>query len=323
VPTNDHTVPQSYLRRFAQKSKGQAHQIVAAPADHIDRSFLTSVRNVAAVTGFHWGTDLEGVPHHTMEDLMTAIESAAAPAFSAVLVTSFALPARWPPTADVRTRLSWWIAAQIVRTKRQRHRLDYLTGDGRSSRDDAPAPRQVREFSRNNQHLTFIATHLAPLAAILVSKPWGIGFSDTCIATSDAPVILMNGQDADAQLLSVAYWDVILPLDPHRFLIMPTPGSQSERATWTDHRVKLPGGLGTFLVNLVRSVADEQMFWHPGHEPSGVADLPSNGGRLSRPWAGDATYADPEFIIQYHAMDPGTTVERRWLTEHAPPRRGS
>src|SRR5438105_245381 len=89
VTTNDHTVPQSYLRRFARKSRGKAHQVVAAPADDVNASFVTSVRNVAAVQGFHWGVDPEGVEHHVMEDLLTSIETAAAPAFSAVLDTAW------------------------------------------------------------------------------------------------------------------------------------------------------------------------------------------------------------------------------------------
>ena len=76
MTTNDHTVPQSYLRRFARKSRGKAHQVVAAPADDVNASFVTSVRNVAAVQGFHWGVDPEGVEHHVMEDLLTSIETA-------------------------------------------------------------------------------------------------------------------------------------------------------------------------------------------------------------------------------------------------------
>jgi len=77
------------------------------------------------VNGFYWGTDPEGVPQHTMEELMASVEKAAA-SFSAVLDTGWALPERWPPTIDTRVRLSWWIAAQLLCTTRQRHRLDHL-----------------------------------------------------------------------------------------------------------------------------------------------------------------------------------------------------
>jgi hypothetical protein len=78
--------------------------------------------------GFYWGTDIEGVPHHRLEEFLTVIEGESAKAFRRVLDagkvhTDDALPP-WPPRADVRNAISWWIAAQILRTLRQRERLD-------------------------------------------------------------------------------------------------------------------------------------------------------------------------------------------------------
>jgi hypothetical protein len=325
VSTNDHTVPQFYLRRFARKNRGKAHQIIAAPAENLDASFPTSVRNVAAVNGFHWGIDPEGVPHHTMEELMTSIEKAAAPAFNEVLDTAWALPERWPPTLDTRVRLSWWVAAQILRTTRQRHRLDHLADQAaESGLPEAldPAPGPLHKFAQNNRHLAFITEHLAPLAAIVGSKPWGIGFSDACLPTSDVPVVVMNGQDHDNQLLSAAYWDVLVPLDPHRFLIMPTPGSQPDPRTLADHRVKFHPGLGIALGDMLWGAADQHVFWHPDHLPYILEmESRSRGPRLPRPWGGD-THEAPQTIMQYGVMPPGMTVERRWLEEH-PPRRAS
>jgi len=313
MSTNDHTVPQSYLRRFARKNRGKAHQLVAAPVEDVAAGFVTSVRNVAAVKGFHWGVDPDGVEHHVMEDLMTSIETAAAPVFSAILDTSSALPGRWPPKLDDRVRLSWWIAAQILRTKRQRHRLDYLAAragdEGLVQALESPTA-AIDRFVRNNRHLAFITAHLAPLAAIVAGKPWGIGFSDACLPTSDAPVVLMNEHDSEGQLLSVAYWDVVLPLDPHRVLIMPGPGSQLDPATWADHRLKLDGIFGMFVMDLIWSAAEEHVFWHPDHEPPLIRDTAARGPRLPRPWAGD-THSAPQSILQYEALPPGTTVERR------------
>jgi len=151
VSTNDHTVPQFYLRRFARKAKGDAHQIVAARIEELDDAFVTSVRNVAAVNGFYWATDPEGVPQHTMEELMASVEKAAVPAFSEVLDTGWALPERWPPTMETRVRLSWWIAAQLLRATRQRHRLDHLPkeateGGLREALD--PAAGTMHKFAR-------------------------------------------------------------------------------------------------------------------------------------------------------------------------------
>lgn len=319
MSTNDHTVPQFYLRRFALRTRGEAHQIVAAPAEDLDGSFRTSVRNVAAVNGFHWGTDREGMPHHTMEDLMTSIEKAAAPAFSEVLDTAWALPGRWPPTLDTRVRLSWWVAAQVLRTTRQRDRLEHLASTSAESglREALkPAAGPLHEFTRHNPHLAFITEHLAPLAAIVGSKPWGIGFSDACLPTSDVPVVVLNGQDHENQLLSATFWDLLVPLDPHRFLLMPTPGSQDDPRTLSDHRVKFDGGFGVVIWELLWAAADKHVFWHPDHVPPALEMSPGERGpRLPRPWAGD-THEPPQMITQYGPMPPGTTVERRWLEEH-------
>ncbi|SDY95314.1 Protein of unknown function [Modestobacter sp. DSM 44400] len=317
MSTNDHTVPQFYLRRFARRTTGKSAQLMAATVDRLDAAFPTSPRNVAAVNGFHWGTDPEGVPHHTMEGLMTSVESAAAPAFSEVLDTAWALPERWPPTMRTRVSLSWWVAAQILRTTRQRHRVDHLAGEaaeGGLVEALTPTAGPLHRFARNNRHLSFIGEQLAPLAAIIGRKPWGIGFSDVCLPTSDVPVVLMSSQDDANQLLSVAYWDVLVPLDPHRFLLMTRPGSQDDPATWVDHRLKMDGGMGVFLTDMLWSAAERHMFWHPDHEPQGLPESHTRGPRLPRPWAGD-THSPPQMIMEYGAMPLGTTVERRWM-EH-------
>lgn len=321
VATNDHTVPQFYLRRFASKTKGTAHRLVAAPVEDLNAAFSTNVRNVAAVNNFHWGTDPGGVPHHTMEALMTSIETAAAPAFSAVLDTEHALPARWPPTPAHRARLSWWIAAQILRTTRQRHRLSHLSdqaAEGGMPRALGAPTSALTKLSRNNQHLDFITENLAPLAAIVASKPWGVGFSDACLPTSDVPVVLMNQHDAERQLVSAALWDVVLPLDPHRLLIMRARGSGPDPATWIDHRLKLDSGFGVFVIDMIWSAAEEHLFWHPDHEPPTIREVAARGRRLPRPWAGDA-HSEPQSILEYGALPASMTVERRWLTEHPPP----
>lgn len=319
MTANDHTVPQFYLKRFAGKGTGKYPRLMAAGVDQLDAAFPTGPRSVAAVKGFHWGTTPAGVPHHTMERLMTSIENAAARAFSEVLDTAWALPERWPPATGTRVALSWWVAAQILRTTRQRHRVDHLAEEAaRNGLPEAlnPPTGPLHKFARHNRHLGFIGEHLAPLAAIVGSKPWGIGFSDVCLPTSDVPVVLMNGQDDENQLLPVAYWDVLVPLDPHRFLLMTRRGSQEDPATWVDHRLKMDGGMGVFLTDMLWSAAEQHVFWHPDHEPYGLRESHTRGPRLPRPWAGD-THSPPQMIMEYGAMSPDTTVERRWMQHPA------
>jgi hypothetical protein len=126
MTTNDHTVPQMYLKWFAER-RGRKHQIVARRVDDLENPFSTTVKNVTAVHGFYWGTTLDGVPHHEAEKLLCQIESDASPVFAEILDDPmYALPYRWPLGDDERLRMSWWIAAQLLRTTRQRKRLAYL-----------------------------------------------------------------------------------------------------------------------------------------------------------------------------------------------------
>jgi hypothetical protein len=178
-----------------------------------------------------------------------------------------------------------------------------------------PPPGPVHQFARNNRYLGFVFEHLAPLAAIVASKAWGIGYSDACQPTSDVPVVLMRGQDEENQLHSVAYWDLLVPLDPHRFLLMTTPGSQDDPATWVDHRLKLDGGLGLFVTDMLCSAAERHVFWHPDHEPPGLQDLGKRGPRLPRPWAGD-THRPPEMVLSCGALPPQFTVTNQSM-DHA------
>lgn len=180
----------------------------------------------------------------------------------------------------------------------------------------APAPGPLHKFARNNQHLAFITQQLAPLAAVVGGRPWGIGFSDACLPTSDVPVVLMNGQDDQNQLLAEAYWEVLVPLDSHRFLLLPAPGSQSDPRTRSDHRIKPDAGLGILVWELLWGAADKHVFWHPDHVPYAVETSDrERGPRLPRPWAG-GTREPPQMMLQYEALPTGLTVERRWLEKH-------
>lgn len=164
--TNDGIVPVMHLKRFAtQGSSSQVLQV--APADKPLDDFSQGVRNVGSAKGFYWGSTPEGVPHHEMESFLARIEAEAAPAFRYILdkgdlPTDSALPRNWPTRADTRITLSWWIAAQILRTARQRERLWSLQGEA------LPAP---AKWSKSNLHIEYIVKHVAPLAFLISRKP--------------------------------------------------------------------------------------------------------------------------------------------------------
>ncbi len=310
VATRDHHVPQMYLKRFARPKNGAFH-IRAADIYDTTKRFTTDVKNVAVERGFYWGTDQEGIPHHDMEVFLTAIEATAARAFRCVLDTGKlpsedALPP-WPLRAESRLSLSWWIATQILRTTRQRARLEVQA----DSAIETPP-----QLSRANRHIQYIAQWVAPLAAALYRRPWGVGFSDFCLLTGDVPVLVLNGQDVNDQLLAVEYWDVYLPFDPHRCLYLPGMPTRRLGAPSVDHRLKLHSGIAMALNNAVADTAVNHIFWHPEHDPTDRLHFRKRRSleeELGADWL-------PRYVVTYDVLPPDSGVERRWLEQHPPPR---
>jgi hypothetical protein len=199
---------------------------------------------------------------------------------------------------DVRLSLSWWIAAQILRTVRQRNRLVMDAGRAGIELPD--------EVAKANRHLRYIAELIEPLAATLFSRPWGVGFSDYCLLSGDVPVLVLNGQDHANQQAAVAYWDVYLPLDPHRCLYLPgTASAVADRSLGRDHRFKLHPGHALGLNSAVLDASVRHVFFHPEHDPTSHAkpalDLESNL---------------PRFLMTYDVLPSDMGVQRRWLETH-------
>ncbi|WP_431681167.1 DUF4238 domain-containing protein [Kitasatospora sp. KL5] len=308
-------MPQMYLRRFAEHRGRRQHELTVRRTASIDAPFPAMTGNILAERGYYWGTTLEGAPHHAVEELFSQLEARAKPVFDAMLdAPEGALPQRWPLTADERLRLAWWMAAQVLRTTRQRKRLMFDDG---SAEEVAQVPADIAAIAANNPHLRYIAEHLAALALVLFARPWGLGFSDMCLLTSDVPLVMLNGHDAGNQLAAVEVCDILLPLDPHRFLFLPGHGMQEQDPLKrSDHRMKFHGGLGMALVQIVYDVADAFVLHHPRHDP--WRHWKPDGPRQPAPWDGD-DHPAPMYAMDYEVLAPHLTVERRWLDEHAPP----
>ncbi|MGX9901670.1 hypothetical protein ACW0JT_20535 [Arthrobacter sp. SA17] len=98
-----------------------------------------------------------------------------------------------------------------------------------------------RGLARNNHHLEYIAKQIAPLAFLLTTRPWGVGFTNLCLYTSDVPVQIINGQDDNDQLKAASYWDIYLPLI---LTVSCTCRVQCTAITprlMRDHTINLPG----------------------------------------------------------------------------------
>ena len=125
---NDHHVPRMLLRRFAVREKQQWYTEAADVATP-DRRFRTNVNNVAAERDFYTWVDENGAERREVESFLSRVESVATPALAAVLDDpSYALTRQWPLPPRNRLALAWFMAAQIVRTTRQRKRLEAWAG---------------------------------------------------------------------------------------------------------------------------------------------------------------------------------------------------
>jgi hypothetical protein len=97
--SNDHAVPQMYLRRFGWQRKPSSREwfISARSVDDLDQPFTANVRRVAAVTDFYG---------ERVEKLLSQVEGDAVPAFESMLDDprgALSGPGSWPLPLDKPT----------------------------------------------------------------------------------------------------------------------------------------------------------------------------------------------------------------------------
>lgn len=305
---NDHHVPQMYLRRFAVKERSNWY-LQAADVSNTDQSWKSNINNVGAERNFYSFLDLDGVETRVLESFLGQLESNAVPALRKILDDpQYALPEPWPLPPRMRTALAWYMAAQIVRTTRQRKRLE-----AGASQKSAVLPTNVAPPDTSTVHARFIAAALGGIASALAARPWGLGHSSACLMTSDTPIVILDGQDDDDQAFVAAFHDIAFPLDPHRLIFMPniTLVEEDPRKA-VDHFIQFDG-LGLAVVDAMYAAADRYIYMHPEHLPR--LDL-IRGPRLAPPGGGDSS---PRYALMYGPMQPGYTIAKRWATEHPPP----
>lgn len=299
-----------YLRRFAVKRK-QQHYLLAADVANIEKRWEANVAKVGAVGNFYTFLTEDGDESRDLEIFFGRLESAAVPALRAILDDpEYALPAGWPLPPLQRLALAWFMAAQMVRSTRQRKRLE-----GWAKRELPELPGSLSMADLATLHAKFIVTAVGGLAAILASRPWGLAHSSACLPASDCPMLILNGQDDDDQLSAAAFWDIAFPLDPHRLIFMPGLSMvEEDPKKAVDHRIKLDG-VGYAIVDAIYSSADRFIYMHPDHQPRFYGPPE---GRLTPPGSG---VTEAQYVVSYPTLNPGWTVEKRWATEHPPPRR--
>jgi hypothetical protein len=306
---NDHSVPQMYLRRFAVQRRKNWYTH-AANVETPEDFWETNVRNVASQTNFYTFEDIDGEAHRDLENFFTSLEGMATPAMRTILDDPrWALTEQWPLEPEHRGRLAWFMAAQIVRTTRQRKRLAALI-DG----PKLDLPGQMRTSDIANEHARFIVSAIAVIAFTLHARPWGLGHSSMCLMASDCPVVILNEHDADDQITAAARSDIAFPLDPHRLLFLPDLNmAEDDPEKRQDHRMALQG-LGSAVAQMVYDAADRQVYAHPDHKSFLALDPKS---RLPMPGEEDRGHG---YVMDYQVLAPGFTIERRYAHEHVPAR---
>lgn len=266
---------------------------------------------MGAEGGFYTFLTTDGTESRDLEAFFGRLESAAVPALRTILDhPQYALPAAWPLPSHQWLALAWFMAAQMVRSTRQRRRLE-----GWAARKRADMPGSLALADLATLHAQFIVTAMGGLAEILFSRPWGLAHSSACLPASDCPMLILNGQDDDDQLSAASYWDIAFPLDPHRLIFMPgLPMVEEDPEKSVDHRIKFDG-LGSLFADAIYSSADRFIFMHPDHESRLRAE---KGARLAPPGSGTTA---AQYVVSYPVLEPGWTVAKRWATEHPPARR--
>lgn len=305
MASRDHTVPQLYLRRFAVQ-RGRGWFTNAARVDDPSNVWETNVANVASESGFYTFEDVDGETVRDLEGFFGQLESLATPALRTILDDSrWALTANWPLTPNLRVPLAWFMAAQIVRTTRQRKRLAAL--------GEAPTlglPGQMTLGDRATEHARFIASSIGVIAFTLNARPWALAHSNICLIASDCPVVILNAQDDDDQITATARDSIAFPLDPHRMLFLPALRmAEEDPAKQRDHKAALTG-IGALFAEAVYDAADRHVFFHPEHHPVHKLD-PSS--RLPAPGESARGHG---YTIEYQALRPDYSIEKRYAYEH-------
>ncbi|WP_432190620.1 hypothetical protein [Streptomyces sp. Tue6028] len=123
-----------------------------------------------------------------------------------------------------------------------------------------------------------------------------------CLLTSDTPVAIWNRPDDENQIRAAALSDIMLPLDPHRFLFPPGSATQeTDPRKRVDHLMHAEGTIGMALVEVAYNVADQFIVHHPQHAP--WRHWKPSGSGQPKAWEGQA-HSAPQYILEYDVFSP-------------------
>lgn len=244
---NQHTVPQAYLRGFANSErKLWCHDLKEG------HTTARSVKRVASEDDFYTLKTNDGASLAWEQDIFRPIENAAPPAFAKLVRSE-------PLTKSDREAIAIWISVQIFRTTKVREYgqellhiklAEFLARPGAPKATPGFVERMVaaNQHIVKNQQLVTLAKAFMPLSADILTRGWGIvRFDDRSLITSDNPVApyreapTVGNQDAPLYLLPVDSTTGLIVAEIGRlgFEIVGTPALASmfnERVAQAAHR---------------------------------------------------------------------------------------
>jgi hypothetical protein len=289
IKRRDHTVNQSYLRRFADDSG-----LLTAVRLPGDVRFAISAGDATVRKNFYVVRLPDGPESDRAEDGFGQVESNAA-----VAIRTLIDDRTWPIPGDVRAHIAEWAALQYLRVPWVRQlareiagalsevRLPVPTETGKQSTLLMPAD-QVDRLGAPAFHIEFIRRQAAVVAEMLYERDWVLTFYNRrSLATSDAPVVLrpmIRYPDGTTVAMGNAA-EVQVPLDRHVALSMRSRSRGDQR---------VPGVTKT-AVDLNKATAGNArryVFHHPDDDPLEGLMLPEPREReLANPEAAAALIA--------------------------------
>ncbi|MFD8685336.1 DUF4238 domain-containing protein [Streptomyces sp. NPDC059651] len=275
----NHTVPRSYLERFADEQK-QITKVRLGGGD----GRREPIKRSTVVTDFYLMETAPGEWTDAFEDALGDIENKGIQAIRAIVDEG-----DWPPAEEHRVALSMWAALQHVRVPSIRQQGDEIADYLLKLTIAVKGKPQIREVMEKtlgrppteeevearwvsltdfdsysvkrhpNSHLKLINELMPRTAAFFHSRSWGLcRFQRKALLTSDSPLVMVPapGDDPYEGVGLATAAGFLLPLDRHAALVI--RGDEGD-----DSRIPASAYLAKTINQKVVLEAHRNVFHHP------------------------------------------------------------
>jgi Protein of unknown function (DUF4238) len=299
VPRRHHTVPKSYLRRFANT----AEQVTVVSRDDLSRKFTASIDDILAERDFYAFETEDGSSSYEAEELFSTFEHDASQALTRVIAGAF------PPTEQDRVHISVFVAAQFLRGWDMREAMavpfvhvgqmiamnatkESVRAFFRRTEDREPSDEEVRDyvdFAKDttgyrievhpNELIRQLLQSIPGLANMAFARTWQLlRTEEGHFLTSDAPVSTWTHQKNRHPFYGSGGFgmsdELSLPIDRQHALVLAhdAPAGEVVRDVGLDHVRALNRRTATS--------GRRYIIHHPDDEPLLGMELPPSGPKM-------------------------------------------